>query len=182
MQVAMKGVSLFGSQVAVNSPNSEVHLGEPPGSVVGFLAIDADVADSSTMSLNKFLGLHEHAAGSAAWVIYASSVRREHLDEKPHNRSRRVKLTTALALRSGELGQKVLVHASEKVSRSALFVAEAYLAKHVNKLPQSSFVEPRVSVVLGEHATEFLSVSIFDGEHCIIYGLADSWLLCLALE
>ncbi len=43
--VIVEGVAM--GDLRVDAANGKVHLGEPPGGVVGFLAVDGDVADFS---------------------------------------------------------------------------------------------------------------------------------------
>ena len=43
VQVAVEAVGVFLAEVVLDLPDGEVHLGQPPGGVVGFLAEDADV-------------------------------------------------------------------------------------------------------------------------------------------
>jgi len=64
-------------------PLSEVHLGETPGHVVGFLPVDGDIA---AVRLDELLAADEHPARSAAGVVDTAFVGREHLDEHPTDR------------------------------------------------------------------------------------------------
>ena len=45
VQVAVEAVGVLRPEVAVDAADGQVHLGQPPGGVVGLLAVDADVAD-----------------------------------------------------------------------------------------------------------------------------------------
>jgi hypothetical protein len=74
--VVVEGVAV--RDLRVDAADGEVHLGEPPGGVVGLLAVDGDVAELAGVGLDELLALHEHAARAAARVVDAALVRREH--------------------------------------------------------------------------------------------------------
>src|SRR3990172_5553020 len=104
------------------TPYREVHFGEAPGSVVRLLAVDgnpalspAAVAVAGGMGLDELRGLNEDAARAAARVVHAALVRGEHLDQHAHHMGRGVELAALLALGAGELGEEVLVDATEDV-------------------------------------------------------------------
>src|SRR5680860_509766 len=72
---------------AVDAPDGEVHQGQAPGSVVGLLTVDGDVAtDGGTdfgpmavaitggVGLHELGGLYEHATGTAARIEDAALV------------------------------------------------------------------------------------------------------------
>ena len=69
---------------------------------VGFLTIDADVADFAAMGFDELFALHEHAAGPATGVIDAPFIRGQQGDQHAHHGSRGVensppRLPSALA-------------------------------------------------------------------------------------
>src|ERR1035437_8452391 len=80
--------------VGADAADGEVHVGQTPGGVVGLLAVDADVADSAAMLLDELLAADEHPTRTAAWVVNAALVRRQHLDEHADDARGRVELAT----------------------------------------------------------------------------------------
>src|SRR5438477_12325058 len=100
----MKGVAM--RDLGVDTPDREVHLGEPPGRVDRLLAVDGDVADLAGMRFDELLALYEHAARSATGVVDTPFVGRQHLDQHPHDVRWRVKLSAALALGAREPGEE----------------------------------------------------------------------------
>ena len=60
-------------------------------------------------------------------------------------------------------------------------LAQADVADQVDELAQPLLVEPRVGVVLGQHAFERRVVAL-DGEHRLVHGLADGGLLGVGLQ
>ncbi len=70
--------------------------------VVGFLAVDADVANLAAVGFDEFFRLHEHAAGTAAGIVDAAFLGSEHLDEEADDALRGVELAALFALGAGE--------------------------------------------------------------------------------
>jgi len=103
MQIAVETIGVLLAEVALNAANGEVHLRQPPGGVVRFLAVDADVADFATVGLDELFRLNKHAAGTAAGVIDAAFIRRKHFDKQAHDTTRRIELAALLTLGAGEL-------------------------------------------------------------------------------
>ena len=79
--VAGEGVAPAGGEVGVEAVDGEVHLGHPPGALVELLAVDGNVRALHVVGREEFLGLDEHAAGSAAGVVDPAAVRFKDLDE-----------------------------------------------------------------------------------------------------
>ena len=139
----------------LDAPECEVHLREPPGRVVGLLAVDRDVgagvaavAVPGGVGVDERLRLHEHARRAAARVVDAAAVGLEHLDEQPDDVPRRVELTGPPALGGGEAREEVLVDAPEHVPRAGVRVADGDVADEVDQLPEPPRVQRGTSVVL----------------------------------
>ncbi len=81
MAVVVEAVAVL--DVGVDAADGQVHLGQAPGGGVGFLAENRDVADSTAVGFDEFLALDEHAARTAAGVVDAAFVWREHLHQQP---------------------------------------------------------------------------------------------------
>ena len=81
MQVFVKGVRRFGSQVGLDAANGEIHEGQLPGVGVGFFPIDADIAHLAAMGFDELFRLYEHAAGPTTGVIDATLVGGQHGDQ-----------------------------------------------------------------------------------------------------
>jgi hypothetical protein len=99
--VVVEGVAM--ADLRIDAADGEVHLGEAPGGVVGFLAVDGDVAELAAVGLNELLARDEHATRTAAGVVDAALVGCEHLDQHAHDARRSVELAALLALGAGEL-------------------------------------------------------------------------------
>ncbi|MEA3220284.1 MAG: hypothetical protein OZX49_01390 [Immundisolibacter sp.] len=167
--------------LCVDAADGEVHLGQPPGGVVGLLAVDGDVAEPAGVGLDELLALHEHAARAAAGVVDAALVWSEHLDQHAHHVRGRVELAAALALGAGEAGEKVLVHAAEGVPGAVGRAAERDVADQVDDLAQTRFVQAGAGVVLGQHALE-RGVVALDGGHGVVHQRADGRLRGVGLQ
>ena len=181
VQVAMEGVGVLLAEVALNAANGQIHLGQPPGGVVRFLAVDADVADFAAVGLDELFRLDEHAAGAAARVIDPALVRGQHLDQHTDHAAGRVELAALLALGAGELGKEIFIDATQDVPGAVFLVAQADVADQINELAEPLLVEARVGIVLGKHALE-RGVVTLDGEHGVVDDLADSRLLGFGFE
>ena len=129
--------------LGVDAADGEVHLGQPPGGVVGLLAVDARCRRSGRRGPRRTSRSDEHAAGAAAGVVDAALVRREHLDQHADHAAGRVELAALLALGAGELGEEVLVDAAEDVLGAVLRVAQADVADQVDQFAQALLVERR---------------------------------------
>ena len=168
--VVVEGVAV--GDLRVDAADGEVHLGQPPGGVVGLLAVDGDVAELAAVGLDELLALHEHAARAAAGVVDAALVGREHLDQHAHHVRGRVELAAALALGAGEPGEEVLVDAAERVLGAVGRAAERDVADQVDDLAEPLLVEAGAGVVLGQHALE-RGVVALDGGHRVVDERAD---------
>ena len=123
MEIAPEGVGLLFAEVGFDAADGEVHHGEAAGGGVVLLAVDADVAEPAAVGFDEFFRLHEHAAGTAAGIVNAAFVGREHFDEKTDDALRGVELAAFLALGAGELAEEVFVDATEQVKGPVLFVS-----------------------------------------------------------
>src|SRR5438093_2599916 len=106
----------------------KVHLRQTPRGVVCFLAVDGNVAELAAVCFDKFLARHKHSAGTAAGIVNASLVWREHLHQHTHHPGRRIELSALLALGAGKLGKEVFVDAAENVLGAISGAAESDIA------------------------------------------------------
>src|SRR3989338_9606332 len=171
--VVVEGVAV--GDLRVDAADGEVHLGEPPGGVVGLLAVDRDVAELAAVGLDELLAGDEHATRAAAGVVDAALVGGEHLDQHAHHARGRVELAALLALGTRELREKVLIDATENVLGTVGRTPEADIADEVDELAESLLVEPRPGVVLRQHALE-RGVVALDGAHRVVNERANRWL------
>ncbi len=181
MPVVVKGVAV--GDLRVDAADGEVHLGQAPGGVVGFLAVDGDVSQLAAVGLDELLAADEHAARAAAGVVDAALVGGEHLDQHAHHARGRVELPAALAFGAGEAGEEVFVDAAEGVlgavyplprplSRKRARGGKCDVAHQVDDLAEALLVEAGAGVVLGQHALE-RGVVALDGGHGVIDQLTD---------
>src|SRR5690606_12562221 len=77
--------------------------------------------------------------------------------------ARRVELAALLALGARELREEVFVDAAEHVPGAGLLVADFDIADKVDQLAETSLVERRASIVLGQHALERRVVALDSG-------------------
>ena len=103
----------------------------PPGGVVRFLAVDADVADFAAVGFDELFRLDEDAAGTAARVIDPALVRGQHLDQHTDHAAGRVELAALLALGAGELGEEIWIDAAQDVLGAIRFVTQTDVADQV---------------------------------------------------
>jgi len=122
--------------------------------VVGFLAVDADVADPAAVGFNKLLRLDEHSTGTAAGVIYTAFIRSQHFNEELNHATGRVELTALFPLGAGELRKEVLVDTAENIFGAVCLIAQADVANQVDELAEALLIEARVGIVFGKHALE----------------------------
>ena len=106
----------------LDAPDGQVHLGQSPGSVVGFLTVDGQVASGpAAVAVPRSVGadevhrLDEHPGRSATRVIDPAPVRFQHLHQQAYHRARGVELTALASLGKGELLQEILVHLPQHV-------------------------------------------------------------------
>jgi hypothetical protein len=104
--------------------DGQVHVGQPPGHRVGFLAEDGDVGLAAVVAFDELFGLNEHAAGAAAGIVDAAGIGLDHLDQHADDGARRVELAAQLTLGLGELAEKVFLHAAESIAGAAPLVLE----------------------------------------------------------
>ena len=182
MEVAPEGVGVLGAEVGLDAAQGEVHHGEAAGGGVALLAVDADVAELAAVGFDEFLRLHEHAAGTAAGIVNAAFVGREHLDEEAHDALRGVELAAFLAFGAGELAEEIFVDAAEDVFRAAArFVAHADRADEVDEFAKAMLVERGPGVFFRKDAFQARVVAL-DRDHGVIDDLADLGLLGAVLE
>ena len=108
------------------------------------------------MPAHELGGLHEHAAGAAGRVEDGAVIRLDHLDDEPHDGSRREILAALLHERGGELAHEVLEHEAVGVALDLQRREEAQqLLEHVVR---------QAGVALREGAGE-IGVGIRDALH-----------------
>ena len=182
---AQVGVAVFvktvaARDVAAHGADGEVHSGQPPGGVVGFLPVDGDFPDGAAFvfiaaagaGADEFGGLNEHAGRAAAGVIDAPAIGLEHFDEQPNDGARGVELAAALALRAGEALQEVLIDAPEDVARSRVRAAHADVAYQVDEPPDQLGAHAARGVYLRERVAQVGVVALY-GAHGVIDHRAD---------
>ena len=103
--VAQERALVVPADIGVDAAHGEVHPAQAPGRVVALLPIDGDVRAAALVVLDEPLGLDEHAARAAAWVVNAALAWLEHLDDGLDHRTGRVELAAAPALGAGELSR-----------------------------------------------------------------------------
>lgn len=69
------------------------------------------------MPLYELFGLDEHAARTAARVVYAAPLRLQHFDHDANDGARCIELTASLAFRARELAEEIFIGAAEDVAR-----------------------------------------------------------------
>ena len=186
MAVVVEAVAV--GDLALDAPDGQVHLGESPGGVVGFLAVDGDVgpglsavAVAAGVSPDEFHRLHEHAGGTAAGVVDPAPIGLQHLDQQLDHAARGVELAALLALGAGELGQEVFVDTAQHVLGAGFLVTHLDVADEVDELAQPLLVEGGAGVVLGQHVLE-RGVVALDAGHGAVHELADGGLARLGLQ
>ena len=108
MEIVAEGVRMFGAKVGTESPNGQIHDGQPPCCGIGFLSVDGNVADTTAVFFDEFFRLNKHASGAATWVIDTALVRCEHFNKNANNAARRVELATLLPFGAGKLREEIV--------------------------------------------------------------------------
>ena len=124
------------------------------------------------MCLDEFLTRHKHPAGTAARIVNASLVGREHFHQHTHDAGRRVELSAALALCAGEARKEVLVDPPERVFGAIGRASERDIADEVDDLSEPLLVETGSPEVFGQDAFQRRVVP-FDRRHGIVDDLSD---------
>jgi hypothetical protein len=139
--VVVEGVAV--GDLAIDAADGQIHLVESSGGVVGFLAVDADLADTTAVLLDELFGLDKHAAGATAGVVDTALVGSQHLDQQTDDAGRGVELAALLAFGAGELGEKIFVDAAEDVLAAPGLVAQANVADQIDELAETLLVQAR---------------------------------------
>ena len=140
MAIVAEAVAV-GNLVVVDAPDSQIHLGQFPGGVVGLLPPDEDivsglpsVAVAGGVGIDELHRLDEHAGGTAAWVVDAALVGLQHLHQELDDTTRGVELAALLSFGAGELGEEVLVHPAQHVFGAGFRVTNLDVGDQVNEL------------------------------------------------
>ena len=146
MLVVVESVGLLLSQVAGNSADGEVHLGQLVGGLGVFLAVNGNIFLVAVVALDKLETLHEHTAGAAARVIDLAFEGLNHLRYEIDDALRGVEFALSFAFSDGKLGEEVFVHAANEV---VLLVLEGInLIDLVQERCQLGDVKAQVGVVV----------------------------------
>ena len=152
----------------LDAANGEVHLGEPPSGVVGFLPVDryirsrpAAVAVSGLVRAYELHGLHEHAGRTATGVIDAPVVGLQHLDQQPYDAARSVELAAPASLGKRELREEVFIDPAQHILSARLCVAHPDVADEVDDLSEPRLVKRRARVFLWQHVFERRVVALY---------------------
>ena len=179
MPIVVEAVAM--RDLRVDAADRQVHLGEPPGRVIRFLAVNRDVTYAAAMRLDELLALNEHSARPAARVIDPALIGCQHLDEHAHDMGRRVKLAALLALGAGKLRQEVYVDLAKDVAGAVGRAAEADIADEIDQLAEPLLVEAGTGVFPWQDALE-RGVVALDCDHRVVDGRADRRLRRISLE
>src|SRR6185437_14531162 len=112
------------AEVRFDSSDGEIHFRQFPSGWVRLLAVDRNVSDTASMLANEFVALDEHAARTAARVVYTALVRLDHFHKQLDDAPRRVEFAALLAFGAGKLAKEVFVRATENVFRAVLLIAK----------------------------------------------------------
>jgi len=176
MLVAGEGVGGFLAQIEVDAAQGKVHGRQAPSGGVGFLAVDAHVAQLAAVGFDELFALHEHAARAAAGVIHLAMVRGEHRDQRLHDAGRRVELPALLALGAGELAEEVFVNFAENIAGHAHVRTKADSRDQIDEFAKLAIGQLGASIAFIQNALE-LGVFDFDQGQGIVDALADVGLL-----
>ncbi len=152
----MKTTLIVPADICIDALHSEVHLGKTPGRVVDLLTINGNVIAPPTMLLNELFRLHEHSARTAAWVIDASFIGLQHLDQRSHHGTRRKELTAALAFGTRKAGEEIFVDPAQKILGPVGGVMQADVGEEVDQLAEHSLIQRGPGVVLRQNALQTL--------------------------
>src|SRR6266545_5281656 len=107
--------------LAFQAVHREVHLGDADGVSVLLLSVEDDLLRSvAAFVLDEVAALDEHAARAACRVEDGAVVGFDDVDDGLHDRGRREELAVVVRLLDRELGEEILVDASEDVAGSLL--------------------------------------------------------------
>ena len=184
--IVVKGVALL--DAAFDAADGQVHLGQAPGGVVEFLAVNAElspgaaaVAVAGGVGFDELHRLDEHARGAAAGVIDAALEGFEHLYEQADDAAGGIEFAALLALRAGELAEEILIDAPEHVLGAGVGIAHADVGDEVNELPKALLVQGGPGVVPGEYTLE-RGVVALNGLHRLVHDLSDGSLAGVLLK
>ena len=171
MAVVEEGVGAELTQVSINAPDGQIHLGQFPCGGVGVLPIDRNAVDVPAVVFDKPRRLDKHAAAAAAWVIDPPIEGLEHFHQRFDHTLRREELPGQLALLLGEFPQAVLVGVPQNIlAVSVLYHLE--VSKQIDHIAQPPLVQLRAGKILGEDVFQ-LFVFLFNTAHGIVDHCAD---------
>ena len=182
VQIVGESVGMSRAQVDVDTTDRHIHLTQPPGRRIGFLAKDGNIADSAAVSLDKRLALDEHAAAAATRIIdTVSLVGLDHFDQQADHAARRIELAAAFALGAGEPAEEIFIDAAQDIFGPAFGIADVDGRNQVHQLAQTGLVQVRPGIVLRQYADQRF-VFFLDGDHGIVDDFADRCLSGLRLD
>ena len=157
---------------AVDAPNRQVHLRQPPRRQVALLPEDREIGQLPLPRRHELLRLDEHPARPAARIEDAALERLQHQHQKLDDAPGRVELPALLALRQRELAQEILEDVAQHVRAPGLGVAERDVAHEVDQFPEARRVEVLPGEDLREHVAQ-RRIVLLDRVHRRVHVLAD---------
>ena len=133
----------------IDAANGEVHFCQSPCGLIGFLTVDADVADAPLVLGDKFFALYKHTTTATAGVKHAPFVGLEHFDQQLDDGAWGVKLPTLFALSQREFAKEVFKYVSEHVGTAAFGIRECDITHQVDELSQTHWVKVLACIDFG---------------------------------
>ena len=168
------------AEVAGNTPDREVHAGEPEGFRVPLLPIHGYVIQAPGVSQHEAVGLDVESARAVAAIVDAAPVGFDHVHHQRDHAARRVLLAARLALHRGELAEEELIDATEEIE-VVRHAREVEIGEVVDQPAEHLGAEVRLAEDFGQHPLEFVVLTL-DGPHGVVQSLPDIGGAGMALE
>ena len=142
--------------VAFKAVNGQVHFGKADG---GGVLFETSEGETVGRTLALFLlddagALHEHAAGACGRVEHCAMLWVEHMGDQRYQREGGEELAAVVSLLIGELGEEVLVDATEDVARDLL---QLIRVERAQELSQDGVIQLLI-LGLGQSAAQVLVI------------------------
>ena len=171
MTIIQKGIRCIGAEVRLNAANGQVHLCHLPCGRIRILAINGNVADIAAVVLYKFCGLHEHAAGSAAGIIYAALIWFQHLNQGTYYAGRRKEFSAALAFLLSKHRKTILISTAQDIFLTAV-LDHLNICEKIHDIAEPALIQFRTGKVLRQYILQTF-VFFLDGTHGVINHSSD---------
>ncbi len=156
----------------IDAPNRQIHLCQPPGSLIAFLSVNGNIIHFALMVGHKLFRLHKHATGTTTGVKHPAFVWLQHFYQQFNNASWSIELAAFFAFSQSKFTQEIFKHMPQHIGASGFGITQSNVSYKVNQTSKIGGVEIASGIDFRQHIPK-RRIVLFNGIHSMVNLFAD---------